>query len=89
MNRAGTVTIIAIIIGIIAVAVAITQAIELSAPAMFILILGMGLGAFVIWDNVLFRDVDTIKEIVRDHNVALAIFYLIPALLILSASLAL
>lgn len=89
MKLTKTVLVLALVVGIVATGVAVTQAVELSAPAMFILFLGLGFGVFVVWDRVLFRDVDTVAEIVERQNLALAVFYLVPALLVLGASLAL
>jgi len=87
MNAWKTVLALACVAGIVASVVALNVMIELSAPAMFLLTLSMGFGAYVVWDIVLMKDVDTLEEIVERKNVAYAVFQLIPALLVLAASL--
>lgn len=82
-----TVLALAIVIGIAASTVALNAFIELSAPAMFLLVLSMGFGAFVVWDQVIFKDVDTYHEIIVEKNLAYAVFCLVPVLLVLAAAL--
>lgn len=87
MNAWKLVLALACVAGVAASIVALNVMIELSAPAMFMLTLSMAFGAYVVWDMVLLKDVDTIHEIVHKENVAYAVFMLIPALLVLAASL--
>lgn len=79
--------IIAFVVGIVASIVALNAVIELSAPAMFLLILAMGYGAFTVWDVVLLKNANTYEEIVTKGNIAYAIYMCIPALLVLAAAL--
>lgn len=87
MNAWGKVLSIGAVVAAAGVVVALNVLIELSAIAMFAVTLVLGFGAYVVWDNVLMKDVDTYEEIVEKENIAYAIYMLIPALLILAASL--
>ncbi|MBS1562577.1 MAG: hypothetical protein JSS89_13300 [Bacteroidetes bacterium] len=75
------------VLGIVASVYALNVNPQLSAPAMFTLILIMGFSAQTVWDMVLFGDVDTRDEIINKRNVAYAITLCIPALLVLAAAL--
>ena len=68
------------------VAVALNQLIELTAPAMFVLNLAVGLAFMVLWDRLIMKGVDIRREIVEDQNTALAILYLVPALILMAAA---
>lgn len=78
-----------IAIGFAVVALTFSSLDELSAPAHFVLILGISYAAYVVWDMILLKDVSTIQMIVDDRNLAYAIHQLIPALLAIAAACAL
>lgn len=78
---------IAMAIGIVASIIALEFVPSLSTLSMFAITLAMAYGAFTVWDMILLKHVSTYTEIVEKRNVAYAIYMLIPALLILAASL--
>jgi len=87
MNNWKTVLTLAMVAGVVAATIALNAMVELSAIAMFMLIIAMGFAFYVVWDVVLFKHVDTRKEIIDEQNIAYAITLCIPALLVLAASL--
>lgn len=86
MNAWKTVLIVGLLIGLLMVLVAITNAIEFSGPAMFVFYLGLTYGAHVVWDQVIFKNISTVNEIVEKRNVAYAIAWSLPALFSLAAA---
>lgn len=88
MNAWKSIVSIAVILAIVAGGVTLTTLVNFTAPGLFIFTIGMGFGAFVVWDQVLMKDVKTINQIVEEKNVAYAIFMLVPALIVLAGALA-
>ncbi len=88
MNAWKTIVSIAVVLAIVAGGVTLTTLVEFTAPGLFIFTIGMGFGAFVVWDQVLMKGVSTMEEIVEKGNIAYALFMLIPALIVLAGALA-
>lgn len=88
MNKWKSTLSVAMTLGVIAVIITFTQFIEFSAMGQFAFVLGAGFGAFVVWDQILLRDVDTVSEIVTKGNIAYALLLLIPVLLVCAAAVA-
>lgn len=80
---------VGILIGCVAVALTFTSFDELSAPSHFALYLGLVYCAYVVWDMLLLKDVSTVEQIVKEKNLAYAVFSIIPALLAIAAACAL
>lgn len=76
-----------LIVGGFASLVALTNMIELSGPALAVFYGGLGFTGFAIWEKVILRELDTIREI-KNGNVAYAVVLTIPALLWLAACIA-
>ena len=88
MNKWKSTLSVALTLGVIAVVVTFTQFIEFSAMGQFAFVLGAGFGVYVVWDQVLLKDVDTIGEVVNKQNLAYALLLLIPVLLVCAAAVA-
>ncbi len=76
-----------LIVGAFASAVALTNIIELTGPALAVFYGGLGFAGVAIWDNVVLRDLSTIRE-VSSGNVAYALVLAIPAIVWLAACIA-
>ena len=88
MNKWKSTLSVALTLGVIAVIVTFTQFVEFSAMGQFAFVLGAGFGCYVVWDQILLKDVDTLEQITTEQNLAYALLLLIPVLLVCAAAVA-
>lgn len=86
-NKAKSIVFAALALGAVAAVFAWYNAVELAAHAQLVLSLAFGIGTFLLFDNVLLRNVDTRREIIENKNVAYALFLLVPVLVFIGAAL--
>jgi len=86
MQRSKIISLIVLAVGVLCFVLTITNSDELSAPAQFLLSLGISYAFFVLFDMIVLKDVNTIEQIVEKHNIAYAIVLTIPAILALAAA---